>query len=169
MCLSTFLNSKKDVESPLDRDKSIPSVVATLPTGWSIRPYLRGGLATGFFFATDFQDFFDIFLEIKINPNNENLNSRTDILQFWGVEIRRLGKKTETETRSRCHPACSHEGSSHLDAVLTLGLFIAAQGRGSCKSSGNGYILPTRVLSLSATEAIIKIPLWQEPNSWRPL
>ena len=88
MCLSTFLNSKKDVDSPLDRDKSIPSVVATLPTGWSIRPYLRA--RHRLFFATDFQDFFDFFLEIKINPNNENLNSRTDLLQFWGVEIRRL-------------------------------------------------------------------------------
>ena len=39
------------------------------------------------------------------------------------------------------HPACGHEGSSHLSPVRALRIFIAMQVRHSAYSSSNGWIL----------------------------
>ena len=52
--------------------------------------------------------------------------------------LRSMGLKVlgyRSHLLQRCHPACGHEGSSHLSAVLALWVFIAKQVQHSYSSS----------------------------------
>ena len=67
-------------------------------------------------------------------------------LFLFVFELRPMGLDVlgyQSHLLQRCHPACGHEGSSHLSPVLALRFLIAMmmQGQHSYNSSTNGSIL----------------------------
>ena len=52
------------------------------------------------------------------------------VFQLHPMDLKVLGY--QSHLLQRCHPACGHEGSSHLSPVLDLRMFIAMQIQHSC-------------------------------------